>query len=394
MDLRDSPEEARFRDQVRSWLSANLPAGWGTEQVIPEDVEAKVAFLRSWQRRLYEGGWAGLDWPKAYGGRGASVIESLIFAEEYANARAPEMINLSVGTALVGPTLIACGADWQKRRFLQPILTGEEVWCQGFSEPNAGSDLAALKTRGEVRGDQIVVTGQKIWTSFAQQADWCILVVRTDPEAAKHRGLTFLLADMKSPGITIRPLREMTGEAWFNEVFFDEVRVPAGQVIGKINEGWDVVVTTLAHERGSSTQHGRLAVEVNRLVELARNTRHGGRRESDNPLVRQRLVEHLTGIMILRMSAYRNASQLEQHGVPGPEGSTLKVFWSELDQRVKETAVEVLGEAGLVSGGDPRAVERGYWAHELLWSRAATIYAGTSEIQRNIIATRVLGLPR
>jgi alkylation response protein AidB-like acyl-CoA dehydrogenase len=268
------------------------------------------------------------------------------------------------------------------------------VWCQGFSEPNAGSDLASLKSRGEVRGDSIVVTGQKIWTSFAKQADWCILVVRTDPSGPKHKGLTFLLVDMKSVGITVRPLREMTGEAWFNEVFFDAVSVPMSNVIGQVNAGWDVVMTTLAHERGSSTQHGRLAVEVDRLVTLARETRRSGKPLSEDPLVRQRLVEHLTGIMILRMTTYRNASQLERDGVPGPEGSTLKVFWSELDQRVKETAIDMLGEAGLVWGDDERAVEQGYWAHELLWSRAATIYAGTSEIQRNIIATRVLGLPR
>jgi alkylation response protein AidB-like acyl-CoA dehydrogenase len=304
------------------------------------------------------------------------------------------MINLSVGPTLVGPTLIACGAEWQKRRFLQPILKGEEVWCQGFSEPNAGSDLASLRSRGEVRGDSIVVTGQKIWTSFAKQADWCILVVRTDSSGPKHKGLTFLLTDMKSPGITVRPLREMTGEAWFNEVFFDGVSVPMSNVIGQVNAGWDVVMTTLAHERGSSSQHGRLALEVNRLVALARDTWRSGKRLSEDPLVRQRLVEHLTGIMILRMTAYRNASQLERNGIPGPEGSTLKVLWSELDQRVKETAIDMLGEAGLVSGDDDRAVEQGYWAHELLWSRAATIYAGTSEIQRNIIATRVLGLPR
>jgi alkylation response protein AidB-like acyl-CoA dehydrogenase len=395
MDLRDSPEEARFRNEVRAWLEANLPAGWGTPAFRePEDAEARVSFLKSWQRTLFDGGWAGLDWPRAFGGREVGVIKSLIFFEEYAHSKAPDMTNLSVGPSLVGPTVIASGADWQKKRFLQPILEGEEVWCQGFSEPNAGSDLASLRTRGEVHGDEVVVTGQKIWTSFAQQADWCILVVRTDADAPKHKGLTFLLVDMQSPGITIRPLREMTGEAWFNEVFFDEVRVPIGNVVGEINGGWNVVMTTLAHERGSSAQHGRLGAEVQALFEVARRTPRNGRSAAEDPLIRQRLVEHATGIMILKMTAYRNASVLDRQGVPGPEGSTLKLLWSELDQRVKETAVEILGESGLVTGGDTHAVDDGYWAHELLWSRAATIYAGTSEVQRNIIATRVLGLPR
>ncbi|MEE8311277.1 MAG: acyl-CoA dehydrogenase family protein [Candidatus Binatia bacterium] len=395
MDLRDTPEETTFRAEVRSWLEANLPAGWGTpafEQ--PTAPDARVAFLKGWQKRLCEGGWAGLDWPKQYGGRGATIMESIIFGEEYARLRAPDMTNLSVGTALVGPTVVACGADWQKKRFLRPILEGEEVWCQGFSEPNAGSDLAALRTRGEVVGDEIVVTGQKIWTSFAHQADWCILVVRTDPTGPKHKGMTFLLVDMKTPGITIRPLREMTGEAWFNEVFFDGVRVPLANVVGEMDKGWNVVMTTLAHERGSSAQHGRLGAEVEALLEVARRTRRGGGHAVDDPIVRQRLVEHLTGVMILKMTSYRNASVIESTGAPGPEGSTLKLLWSELDQRVKETAVDILGESGLVPAGDERAVEGGYWAHELLWSRAATIYAGTSEIQRNIIATRVLGLPR
>jgi len=395
MDLRDTPEEAGFREEVRSWLAGNLPEGWRTAAFAePETAEARVAFLKSWQRKLYDGGWAGLDWPKAYGGREIGVVESLIFSEEYHRVRAPDMTNLSVGPSLVGPTVIACGADWQKKRFLEPILKGEEVWCQGFSEPNAGSDLAALRTRGEIHGDEVVVTGQKIWTSFAHQADWCILVIRTDPDAPRHKGLTFVLVDMKTPGITIRPLREMTGEAWFNEVFFDEVRVPIANVVGEINQGWNVVMTTLAHERGSSAQHARLGAEVNALFDLARRTPRAGGRAADDPLVRQKLVEFATGVMILKMSSYRNAAVLDHNGVPGPEGSTLKLLWSELDQRVKETAVEILGEAGLVNQGDAQAVEDGYWAHELLWSRAATIYAGTSEVQRNIIATRVLGLPR
>jgi alkylation response protein AidB-like acyl-CoA dehydrogenase len=395
MDLRDTPAQAAFRAEIRTWLANNLPDGWGTPAFEePKGGDERVAFLKSWQRKLYEGGWAGLDWPAEFGGRGIGIFENMIFYEEYAAANAPNMINISVGPSLVGPTLIAAGTDAQKQRFLKPILTGSEVWCQGFSEPNAGSDLAALRTKGEVRGDEIIVTGQKIWTSFAKQSDWCILVVRTDPDAPKHKGMSFLLVDMQSPGITIRPLREMTGEAWFNEVFFDEVRVPKDLLVGELNDGWNVVMTTLAHERGSSAQHGRLGREIGSLIELAKRTLRGGRRAADDPAIRQKIADFLAHVMILKMTAYRSASEIERTGVPGPEGSTLKLLWSELDQRVKDTAIELLGEQGLVLEGDELSVEDGYWQHELLWSRAATIYAGTSEIQRNIIAQRVLGLPR
>ena len=395
MDLKDSPEEAAFRLEARSWLESNLPEGWGTpEYPEPETPAERVAFLRGWQRKLYDGGWAGLDWPREFGGRDVDVIRSLIWQEEYAHSRGPDQTSMSVGTSLVGPTLMARGAEWQKERFLSPILKGEEVWCQGFSEPNAGSDLASLTTRGVVDGDSIVVQGQKTWTSFARQSDWCILVVRTDPEAAKHRGLTFLLVDMTSPGISIRPLMEMTGHAWFNEVFFDEVRVPLENVVGEINRGWDIVITTLSVERGSSAQHARLGSDLDLLIRAARQAPRGGGRAADDPLVRQKLAGFAAEMMVLKMSAYRNAWAIQKKGIPGPEGSTLKVFWSELDQRIKAAAIDILGPGALIQEGDPLALDAGYWAYEALWSRAATIYAGTSEVQRNIIANRVLGLPR
>jgi alkylation response protein AidB-like acyl-CoA dehydrogenase len=395
MDLRDSADEKAFRLEVRGWLEANLPEGWGTSEFAkPETPEAEVAFLRQWQRKLYEGGWAGLDWPVEFGGRGIGVIQNLIYNEEYTRVRGPNQISMSVGMHLVGPTLIAEGEDWQKERFLQPILTGEEVWCQGFSEPNAGSDLAALRTRGVLEGDEIVVSGQKTWTSFAHQADWCILVVRTNADAPKHRGLTFLLVDMRLTGISSRPLIEMTGHRWFNEVFFDNVRVPVKYVVGEIDKGWDIVMTTLAVERGSASQHARLVADLDRLIELAKETPRGAGSAADDPVIRQKLAQFAAEMMIVRMSVYRNASALDKRGIPGPEGSTLKILWSELDQRVKDFAVELLGPRALVPEGDPRAVDEGHWAYELLWSRAATIYAGTSEVQRNIIANRVLGLPR
>jgi alkylation response protein AidB-like acyl-CoA dehydrogenase len=391
VDFRDSPAQARFRAEARAWLAENLP-----RDPAPSGAAERIAFARVFQRRLFDGGWAGLDWPVAYGGRGATPVESALFAEEYARAGGPDLTQLAVGAHLVGPTLIARGVPWQKERFLAPILRGDEIWCQGFSEPNAGSDLAGLRTRGVIEGDAIVVTGQKIWTSFARHADWCIAVVRTDPDSARHRGLSFLLIDMKSPGITARPLREMTGEAWFNELFFDGVRVPRAHVVGEVGGGWDVVTTTLAHERGSTAASARLSVDLGRLIELARRvTAPGGTGPaSRDPRIRQRLAQHWIESEILRVSVLRHACALERGGQPGPEGSTLKLVWSELDQRVRETAIEILGLAGLVPGGVADAVDDGHWCHELLWSRAATIYSGTSEVQRDILARRVLGLPR
>jgi alkylation response protein AidB-like acyl-CoA dehydrogenase len=395
MDFRPTPEEERFRGAVRSWLAAHLPPGWGTPAYRePQTAAEKVAATKNWQATLQAGGWAGITWPKQFGGRGATIVEQLIFNEECARVRAPDSINLAVALGLVGPTLIACGTQAQKERFLPRILRGDDVWCQGFSEPNAGSDLAALKTRGEVRGDEIVVTGQKIWTSFAQYADWCILVVRTNPSVAKHKGLTFVLVDMKSPGITIRPLVEITGEAWFNEVFFDEVRVPRENVVGEIDGGWHVVVTTLAHERGGTTPHVRLRTELRALARLARRAPRNGSRAADDPSIRQRIAQHALEVQITRFTAYRNVTEIQRTGRPGPEGSILKLFWSELEQRMMDTAFEILGPYGMLPAGERRAVDEGSWARELLWTRSATIYAGTSEVQRNIISQRVLGLPR
>ncbi len=395
MDLRLTPEQEQFRASVRRWLRENLPAGWGTPAYQPPaTAEEQVAFARWWQRKLYEGGWAGLTWPREYGGRGASLVEQLLYNEEYARAAAPDILCLKIGLSLVGPTLIACGSEWQKEFFLPKILTGEHIWCQGFSEPNAGSDLAAVRTRAERHGDTFRVTGQKIWTSVARYADFCMLVARTRFDGPKHRGLTFFLVDMRSPGITVRPLREMTGEAWFNEVFFDGVEVGAGHVVGEVDGGWEVILTTLGHERAGTTPHVRLQAEVQRLARLAQATMRFGQPAACDPVIRQKVAQSWIETTILRYTAYRNVTQMARRGVPGPEGSILKLFWSELEQRLKDTAFEILGPSGLLERDDPRTVDKGFWAHELLWSRSATIYAGTSEIQRNILAQRILGLPR
>jgi alkylation response protein AidB-like acyl-CoA dehydrogenase len=395
MDFRPSDDERAFRAAVREWLTANLPAGWGTAGFVkPEEPGEKVAFARRWQRTLYDGGWAGLHWPREYGGRGATPLEQFLFAEEYTRLGAPPMIDIGVGPGLVGPTLIHHGTDEQKRRFLPRILTGDDVWCQGFSEPNAGSDLANCRTRAELDGDVFRVTGQKIWTSYARFADWCILIARTDFQAPKHKGLTFLLVDMKSPGITIRPLVEMTGVAWFNEVFFDDVVVPRANMVGRPNEGWAIAITTLAHERGGSAPHARLAGELADTLALARACRRDGAPVARDPLYRQRLAQSYIDTEVVRLVAYRQVSELMRTGHPGPEGSYLKLLWSETDLRMKELAIELEGPHGLLERGCPRAVDAGRWQYEYLWSRAATIYAGTSEVQRNIIAQRVLGLPR
>jgi len=395
MDLKQTPQEELFRRIVRTWLETHLPAGWGTPAYRPPQSPAEqVAFARWWQHTLNDGGWAGITWPKAYGGRGLGVVDQLLYNEEYARLRAPDILSLKVGLNLVGPTIMGCGTPEQKTHFLPRLLSGQDIWCQGFSEPNAGSDLASVRTRAEWRGDMFVVSGQKTWTSVAQHADWCILVTRTSTEGPKHKGLTFLLVDMKSPGITIRPLREMTGDEWFNEVFFDDVRVPRENLVGEVNGGWNVVLTTLAHERAGTTPHVRLHGEQRRLAELARATPHNGARAADDPLLRQKIAQAAIDTAVLRYTAYRNVTMVQRTGQPGPEGSILKILWSELEQRLKGTALEVLGPYGLLPKGEARAADDGFWFYEFLWSRASTIYAGTSEVQRNIIAQRVLGLPR
>jgi alkylation response protein AidB-like acyl-CoA dehydrogenase len=299
---------------------------------------------------------------------------------------------MGVGIPLVGPTLSPHGTEAQKRRCLPKILSGEELWCQGFSEPNAGSDLAALKARGDIEGDEIVVNGQKIWTSYARFAQWCILLVRTDFQAAKHKGITFVLLDMSSPGITIRPLVEMTGHAWFNEVFFDNVHIPRENIIGEVNQGWQITMTTRGHERGASAPHARTMRELRDLFETARRRSPSGR--IDDPCLRQALSRHYVEMEALRFNVYRTVTDTIRNGAPGPQGSILKLFWSEVAQQINETAAELQGPHSQLVQGSPHVIDRGHWQHELLWSRAASIYAGTSEVQRNIIAQRVLGLPR
>lgn len=389
MDLSYSPAEEAFRSELRAWLQQNPP---GPE---PEALEQWVAYGKAWQRRLYDAGWCGIHWPAAYGGRGASLIEQCIFQEEMALARAPMLINLA-GLTMGGPVLIAHGTDAQKRRYLKNILTAEEIWCQGFSEPNAGSDLAALKTRAVLDGDSFVVSGQKVWTSFARYADWCMLLVRTDPEAPKHKGITFLLVDMHSPGVTVRPLKQINGAEDFNEVFFEEVRVPRANVLGEINGGWDITITTLMHERTTLTFSRQLQsrVALADLLHFARTWQRNGRPATADPIVRQQLAQAIIESEVMKYTAYRSLTKTLRGGVPGPEGSIEKLFWSEMYQRMLENAASIAGPFGQLLAGSPHAPMDGIWPYLMLYSRGRTIAAGTSEIQRNIIAERVLGLPR
>jgi alkylation response protein AidB-like acyl-CoA dehydrogenase len=384
VDFRDSPEEARFREEVRVWIDANLP----DELRGHRGGEARFdgPEVRAWSRALYDGGWVGISWPEAFGGRGLSPRFQAIYLEEEARAEGPPHIGV-IGLGMAGPTIISRGTDAQKARYLQPLLAADEIWCQGFSEPGAGSDLAGVRTTARLDGDRFVVDGQKVWSSYAHIADFCILLARSDPDSARHAGLTYLIVDMRAPGVEVRPLRQITGEAEFNEIFLSGVEVPLENVIGEIGGGWDVAMTTLLHERGTLAFAlvARLEVQVRKLLALARD-------RGATPTQREAIAREWIRLQALRLTAYRSLSALERTGIPGPEGSVLKLEWSEANQRITKLAVELLGaDAQLLP---PNAPYGGHWTIQQLRSRGNTIEAGTSEILRNIVAERVLGLPR
>lgn len=390
MDLNLNTNEQQFRDEFRGWLTTNLPAEWTGGGIGSEDREDYLKYLRDWQRSLYDGGWAGISWPKEFGGRGATLMEQAIFQEELARANAPQLIG-TIGLSLVGPTIIAMGSEAQKSRYLPTILSGEEIWCQGFSEPNAGSDLAALGTKAIRDGDDFVINGQKIWTSFAQFADWCLLLVRTDTEAPKHKSITCLLGNMRSEGISVRPLRQMSGDSGFNEVFFSNVRVPIAQVLGEVNKGWTTAITALMNERANLGTGVQVVFKRNLEALIARShtVERNGRPASEDPILRQKLAQAYLELEILRLNTNRALTSLSKTGVPGAEGSIQKLYWSEMNQRTQQMAQEMFGPYGQLSDFD-----NGMWSYAYLRSRGNTIEAGTSEIQRNIIAERVLGLPK
>jgi alkylation response protein AidB-like acyl-CoA dehydrogenase len=384
MDLRDTPEEAAFRAQLRSWIEEHLPGDLRGHRGGAMRFEGPE--LRAWSRELYDAGYAGLTWPKEYGGGGAPYTHQAIFLEELARAEAPPHVGV-IGLGMAGPTIMAHGTEEQKARYLAPILAADEIWCQGFSEPGAGSDLAGVRTGARLEDGHFVVDGQKVWSSFAHIADFCILLTRSDPDSTRHAGLTYLIVDMKAPGVQVRPLRQLTGESEFNEIFFTGVRVPLENLLGEVGGGWQVAMTTLLHERGTLgfALQAALEVQVRKLVALARD-------RGADPLQRDGVARAWIEAQALRYTNYRALSQLVKTGLPGPEGSISKLVWSEANQRVTKLALEILGpDAALGEGNAPYG---GYWQHQQLRSRGNTIEAGTSEVLRNIISERVLGLPR
>jgi alkylation response protein AidB-like acyl-CoA dehydrogenase len=382
MDLRDTPDEAAFRQQVREFIEQNLPDGSrrrGGRRF--EDAD------RDWSRKLGEAGYAGLTWPKEYGGSGAPYSHHGIFLEELGRAEAPSHLGV-IGIGMAGPTIMAWGSDEQKSRYLGKILTAEEIWCQGFSEPDSGSDLASVRTRIEDKGDRFLVNGQKVWSSFAHIADFCILIGLTDPEAPRYKGLTYVIADMHTAGVEVRPLTQITGHAEFNEIFFTDVEVPKENLLGEVGGGWEVAMTTLLHERGTLgfALAATLDVAVRKLIALAKE------RAVDDPILYDRIAREWIDLQALRYTNYRALTTLTKTGIPGPEGSISKLVWSENNQRLTKLALEILGShAQLTNGG---GYADGYWQYQQLRSRSTTIEAGTSEILRSIVAERVLGLPR
>ena len=381
MDLTFSARESAFRDELRAWLADNKPPPEPTEG----GEDAHYGWRRDWQRRLYDAGWAAPAWPVEYGGRGASLSESAIYFEELGRARVPLPANV-LGLLLGGPTLMVWGTDAQKERYLAPILSGEEIWCQGFSEPDAGSDLASLKTRAVKQGEEWVITGQKVWTSGAQYSKWCMLVARSDSDAAKHKGLTYFLMDMDQAAVQVRPLRQITGEAEFNELFIEEARISEENVVGGVGNGWKVALTTLMNERAGLG----FLLQV-RLRQLLDDTFAAARERGlldgvGGAVIADALADLHIRCEQIRLLAWKGLTDIERYGQPGPEGSLVKWLWSDTNQRLTELAAEIVGAEALTDGTS--------WSYELLRARGNTIEGGTTEVLKNIVAERVLGLPR
>jgi alkylation response protein AidB-like acyl-CoA dehydrogenase len=388
VDLRYSREDERFRAGIRSWLEKEVPAHGAPPA--PDDWPARRAYDTAWQRKLHDAGLAGVAWPSDFGGRGLPITQQLVYLEEYARAQAPYIGVNFVGLMHAGPTLIAEGSDAQRAFHLPRILRGEHVWCQGFSEPGAGSDLASLRTRAVRRGDEYVVTGQKIWSTRAHVADYCELLVRTDPDAPRHHGITWLVLDMHQPGVAVRPMRTLDGESHFCEVFLDEARVPVANRVGAENDGWRVANVTLRFERGTAFAQHIISMrsQVLRLTALAR-----ARRASAPDDLRRRIGRLYASVEALWRMTQMCVTEAERTGLPSPLGSAVKLRYSELCQEIAELAVRVVGRP-ILGGTEAGDVATGEIAHDYLWSLQTTIAAGTSQIQRNLIAQRILGMPR
>jgi alkylation response protein AidB-like acyl-CoA dehydrogenase len=386
VDLSFTTEEEAFAGEIRTWLSDNL-------ELPPAhaSLEEEIAWGRAWQAKLAKDRWVGIHWPREYGGRGASPVQVAIFNMEYARSRALQPVN-RVGVNNVGPTILAFGTDEQKQRWLPGILDASELWCQLFSEPGAGSDLAALSTKAVRADGGWIVSGQKVWTSYAQWSRWGICLARTDPDAPKHAGISYLVIDMHAPGVEIRPLRQITDETEFNEVFLDEVFVPDDQLIGGLHQGWSVASTTLAHERGTIFAFKEQVVHEVFLDELWALASE--RDVLDDAETADALVQSFVDLRVLRLHNVRTLSRLARGVEPGPETSVVKLAWTDMTQRLSATAVDVIGDAAPLWRGARNVPGDGRWQRQWLWSAAASIAGGTSEVQKNIVAERMLGLPR
>ena len=388
MDLGFTPEEEAFRREVRAWLEANLPSAWRQDGKGGYRDEEDTDLQRAWQRKLYDGGWLKLGWPREAGGRGETPVMQAIYQEEMARAGAPGILG-RLGVTLLAPTLVAHGTDWQKETYVERILSGDLIFCQGFSEPDAGSDLAGLRTRAERRDGRWVLNGQKTWSSGAHYSDKSFLLARTDPSAEPHRGIGFFLVDMHQPGVEIRRIKQMTGGGEFSEIFLSGAEVEERDLVGQPGDGWKIAMTVFGFERGGLAQAARFEQAVDELATLARDRGAGG-----DPGTRQRIAQARIEAHVFRLIGLRNLTRAQHGHAPGAEASVTKLYWSEMDKRLQETAVGVEGMYGALAPESELAIEDGRWQYGWMWAQAETIYAGSSEIQRNIIAERVLGLPR
>jgi len=393
MDLSFTPEQEAFRKQVRAWIKAHLPKKEQDAPPLESGDPKRIRAMKDWQRALYNAGYVAMGWPKEYGGHDADVVQQSIVNEELLLARAPGLIGM-MGIQMVGPTLIQFGTEEQRRRYLPKILSAEEIWCQGYSEPGSGSDLASLKTRAELVGDEFIVNGQKVWTSNAQYADRMFCLVRTDPAAPKHKGISYILIDMQSPGITVRPLIQMTGDAGFNEVFFEDVRVPRQNLVGELNQGWLVANATLAHERNMLGSTTRTQQMFNGLVRLAQGHQRNGRPASQDPVIRQRLADLMIRVDAMKYHAFRQLTDSIKKRPPGIGASVNKLVSTELNHDIAAMALEIMGSYGTLARTSRHVINRGSWPIEFMFTLGLVIGGGTSQIQKNIISERGLGMPR
>lgn len=397
MDYRLNAAQKAFKDEFSAWLNQNLPKGFDASKRrnFKSEKELEQAY-RQFQRKIYEGGYTAMHYPKEYGGQGKGMVEEVIVQQEtWGNCielREPGVITFG----MAAPTIYSCGSEEQKRKYLPKMMDGTHIWCQGFSEPGAGSDLGNVATTAVQNDDHYIVNGQKVWTSMGHMADYCILLVRTDPSVAKHKGLSYLLVDLKTPGVDVRPMMQMTEESEFCEVFLDNVKVPKENLVGEEGNGWMIAITTLMFERvlGDVTKAAKYGVSMKKMIDMARKVKRSGKPVYEDPVFRQKLANDFIHVMVMKMHGLRNLSGVLKTGVPGPEGSITKLLWSLTNQKLCDDAIMMQGPAGQVGREVETAFNEGFWQYHFLRSKANTIEAGTSEILRNIIGERILGLPK